>query len=157
MFNLLSCIFVPRDLSTPEDTIKYLFHLIRSDSYRPALPLNAFPICVLISVYVIAGVLLLVCYVVLAAQKYFQAPTMPRRKKATAKHVLPSSPLPARQQTPDATTKRSAAPSSHVSLSSRVTTPPPSTHTAFPSSPPWPSMPDDSSPRTVPRPEGQRS
>ncbi|KAN0079121.1 hypothetical protein V8E54_005634 [Elaphomyces granulatus] len=43
---------------------------------------------------------------VLAAQKYFQAPTMPRRKKATAKHVLPSSPLLARQQTPDATTKR---------------------------------------------------
>jgi len=119
----------------------------QEDPYRPALPLGTitpfqFVYCTTlfqffgflfflsnclasfsISVYVIAGVLLLVCYVVLAAQKYFQAPTMPRRKKATAKHVLPSSPLPARQQTPDATTKRSAAPSSHVSLSSRVTTP----------------------------------
>ncbi|KAN0076669.1 hypothetical protein V8E54_006811 [Elaphomyces granulatus] len=90
----------------------------QEDPYRPALPLGT--ITPFQFVYSFLSTLLLV---VLAAQKYFQAPTMPRRKKATAKHVLPSSPLPARQQTPDATTKRSAAPSSHVSLSSRVTTP----------------------------------
>ncbi|KAN0067918.1 hypothetical protein V8E54_013846 [Elaphomyces granulatus] len=65
------------------------------------------------------------------------SPLVPRRKrkKATTKHALPSSPLPTRQQrnsSPTATAKRSAPPSSQVSLSSRVTTPPPSTHTAFP-------------------------
>ncbi|KAN0077940.1 hypothetical protein V8E54_006244 [Elaphomyces granulatus] len=72
------------DIRLPPATNKALSAIVKTGPYKTYTPPNPYSL----------------------VRKHFQAPTMPRRKKATAKHVLPSSPLPARQQTPDATTKR---------------------------------------------------